>query len=182
MNNVNLEYLRTFHKIIVTGPQRSGTTILSKMLAHDMNYKLVDEDDYHVHDLTLFNKELCEMGNKVIHAPAMSHVLHRIQQTKTIIIWVIRDFESIRDSVQRIQWDVKEEQAEKVKYTFFPNIQGIINGPIEKVKYNVWMTYQKRKLCVPHVEILYGCEYMTSHNLWLDKTKRIRFHPRQTSQ
>ena len=45
------EYLKEFPVVLVTGPQRSGTRICAKMIAHDTGHRFVDEREIHTDSL-----------------------------------------------------------------------------------------------------------------------------------
>ena len=81
---------KSFRKVLVTGPQRSGTTFASKALSTALGYRWIDEKAYQVHNEIEFNN-LIQDGNKyVIHCPAMSHLLP-LNFYHTITIWMDRN-------------------------------------------------------------------------------------------
>jgi hypothetical protein len=52
------EHLAVHSKIVVTGPQRSGTRIASQMIASDTGHEFVDEVDFLITDTTRFGRPL----------------------------------------------------------------------------------------------------------------------------
>ena len=52
MNRFELavEKCKSFRKVLVTGPQRSGTTFASKAISTALGYRWIDEKAYQVHN------------------------------------------------------------------------------------------------------------------------------------
>ena len=50
-------------KVIVSGPQRSGTTICSKILSKELNFLNLDESRFLVHDENLFFETINKNDN-----------------------------------------------------------------------------------------------------------------------
>ena len=48
------EHLLNFAVVLVSGPQRSGTTICAKMIAHDTGHTYIPESEYQFHDEAAF--------------------------------------------------------------------------------------------------------------------------------
>lgn len=83
--------------IIVTGSQRSGTTIASVILSQDLNLNYIDETEY------ISGKAY---RNCVIHAPTFLDTyvaVHHMMPDATFVI-INRDREEILASMKRIQW------------------------------------------------------------------------------
>ena len=64
------ENLAVHKKIVVTGPQRSGTRIGAKMIAADTGYQFVDEAEFLIKDSDLF-REFLQRDGVVVQAPHM---------------------------------------------------------------------------------------------------------------
>ena len=83
--------------IFVTGPQRSGTTIAARILAHDLNRPYVDEAEYTPNDIPT---------NAVIQAP---FILKSVLELSFLFpeahfVFMDRDKEEIIKSMERIEW------------------------------------------------------------------------------
>jgi len=168
------EYLKKYSKIIVTGPQRSGTTICSAMIAYDTDYTLIKEESYYKFNyikfkfiLKRFKRILDKENNFVIQAPTMCRFLEEFDSKDIVIIMMIRGIEDIIASQKRVNW--KREQCELEKYNK-------IIGPISKVKYEYWNRIQKKKI-KNYFEINY--DSLSVHYLWISKELRINFGARQ---
>ena len=84
-------------QILVTGPQRSGTTITSRILAHDLGLTYIDETEYEPTDLP---------SNCVVQAPlALKNIVElSYYHPKLHFVYVIRPTADIKASMERIQW------------------------------------------------------------------------------
>ena len=61
------EWLSEFERIFVTGPQRSGTRICAKMIAHDIGYEFIDETQINMDSFYNFSS-LLETKQKYVHS------------------------------------------------------------------------------------------------------------------
>lgn len=158
-----------FNKVIVTGSQRSGTTISSKILAKELGYELIDENFFEIDNLFLFFKLLSEKEKFVIQSPALSHLCHKFP-SDIFIVFMMRDFVDIEKSASRINWALDGYESGK----FF-----IENEKSWEVKRRIWYKWQKPNLIDRCAELEY--ENMRSHPLWIEKESRVNFLPKQTS-
>ena len=167
-------FLKPFRKILVTGPQRSGTRICAKMIAHDLNLTYIDENDIgwtapSIQRKDEFVRILRKCTGFVVQAPAMAHACHVVPDHETAVVFMRRDIEDIIASQERIGWD--HEEAELAKY-------GGTFGPIAEVKYDCWTRFQRDQ--IPHAfEMEY--EALARHSLWIPKEKRGDFLAGQTA-
>lgn len=151
-------------RIIVTGPHRAGTRIASKIIAHELEYDYVSEEDIDIDDIQLFYKSL-EFENVVVQAPGVSSFCHVIPNV--LVVYMLRDIDEIIESQQRINWQF--EQYELSKYF-------IDEGIISMVKYESW-EYQKR-FCKNFFELEYND--LKDHEFFIDRESRRHFLPTQT--
>jgi hypothetical protein len=158
---------RSRSRIVVTGPQRSGTTISMQILAHDLGYEAVREEEIDVDNLQKFFRLLDKKERFVLQAPGLCSFAHALPCT---VVLVRRKIEQVIHSQQRIGWG--EENYELNKY--FTTL-----GPIGCVKYYAWNVYQKRRLDDRAYELEY--ESLRGHALWKDEADRRSFDARQTS-
>ena len=107
-----------FNKIIVLGPQRSGTTVAAQMIASDLGYTYVDEAEYHTNSHRHFRIQL-ELATEretpsVIQAPNMTSQIHNILSLEskfkldrkinddTLVIFMTRNKDDILKSMMKI--------------------------------------------------------------------------------
>jgi hypothetical protein len=161
-------HLARHSKILVTGPQRSGTTICAKMIAADTGHDYVDEDEIGVDDLSRLRERLAAGERIVVQCPALCRFVHELADSRTAVVLMRRPVEEIVASQRRIGWNA--ERLELRRY-------GLETGVIANVKYDFWEKHQRG-----HIEHAYEVthESLAAHPLWVEKTRRVRFRPRQT--
>jgi hypothetical protein len=168
------EHLADFDVILVSGPQRSGTTVCARMVAQDTGHQLIDESEYHFHNEAHW-RQIIQIGGKVVvHCPAMCHLVHEFADDERVAIaFMLRDVRDIISSQERIGWTQREEPRELAKYN-------ADYGPVSLVKYEFWARVQCG-LFPPErcFEIEY--ESLAGHPLWVPSEKRVNFGHRQTS-
>lgn len=167
------EYLKVFRKIIVTGPQRSGTTIAGKMIAVDTEKTYYDEMRFNVGNLRKVKEILAIDDSAVIQAPGLvRHIVDLSVDDGTCIVMMIRDVADIQKSQARIDW--KFEKSELLRFEDCGmDIAGL---SIAEVKYK-WWEQEKSKIKFP-IELKY--ESLSEHYLWIDSKLRVNFKPKQT--
>jgi len=169
------EPLVPFGKIMVTGPQRSGTTICAKMIAHDLGVRYIDEDDIGWKSASVMDEDALrrlfqnETGF-VVQAPAAAHMCHQLGADDVAVVFMMRDVDAIIASQKRIGW--KYERVELDKYD-------APHGPIAVVKYRCWFMWQRDMIKHPF-EIEYAA--LHQHPMWVPQDKRRGFATRQTEE
>jgi hypothetical protein len=160
--------LRGQRKIIVSGPQRSGTVIASKMLAKDLGLPFVEETAFGTHDFGAFQRILEKQSTFVVQAPTMSAYLHLLPYP---CVFMRRNLQDILRSQKRIGWE-EFEQLEKDRY--FDHSK----RPAAVVKTEAWERFQRIALGSNAFDLDY--ESLAGHSLWVNPEKRKAFGPRQT--
>jgi len=111
--DLNIEELRDFDVILISGPQRSGTTFAGHALAKLLGYWFIDELIYDVNDVEKFDN-ICRMKKVVIQCPGMVHRLSDYSQFAALV-YMIRNVDDIIASQERIGWDWEEYEFEKLE-------------------------------------------------------------------
>ena len=164
------EYLAPFSRIIVTGPQRSGTTICAAMIAHDLGYRLCLEDKIATDSYTQAALLIAASRNFVLQAPALCHYAERLSIPQMAIVLMRRGIEDIVASEHRIGWHGSAHHKwELQKY-------GVEDGVISEIKYAYWEIYQQSRIHNPF-EVEY--ESLAAHPMWIPKEERVNFRSRQ---
>lgn len=169
--NSPFDYSR-FRVVVVSGPQRSGTTIGARIIAHDSGMDYVDEDAYGTKDLQAWSDLVVNGRRLVIQSPAMSRYLVQVagHHSKGVaVVWMLRPLGEILRSAERIGWDDAEERA-KYEGLYSPSL------PLPLVKYIYWTNKQKRLIKFPY-EIRYYD--LADHELWIPAAERRDFSKRQ---
>lgn len=172
------EYLKPFPTIVVTGPQRSGTRIATRMIASDLRLEYIQEDAFNVHDFAFFWGFLSRPA--VIHAPALSACCHLLPR-HVGVVFMRRRIEDIRKSQSGTimpdgkAWIEQREFVELAKY--FRE-----GGQSAEVKYEMWTRFQKPTMRASGK----GCfdlnyDDLQAHPLWIPKEQRRGWQPTQTA-
>ena len=87
----------TYHPVFVTGPQRSGTTIAARILAHDLGRTYIDESEYHADTLP---------SDAIVQAPFLYKFVPELsfKHPGAHFIFMQRDKLQIVRSMERIEW------------------------------------------------------------------------------
>lgn len=153
------ESLRQYQRIYVTGPQRSGTTICSKMIALDTGYQCIDEIDYGFTNCKNF-AALQSLNKIVVQCPIHCYHIEDCSDDETLIVMMKRPINEIIRSQKRITWKFEPEELRRYNKT-------LKDSPIAKVKYDHWETQKKD---IRHYrEIHYHS--LQRHPLWVDNRK-----------
>ncbi len=169
-----------FGVILVSGPQRSGTTIAAKMAAKDTGYEYIDEGQFDAGARATFSRIVNYRTGIVVHCPGMSYAIHEFANEDRLVVWMVRDVEDIYASEQRVGWWKNGPYRELRKYGYTDEgAKGYLEGGgrIARVKYEYWERVQRDK--IPHwLEIEY--ESLCYHPMWVPKELRVNFRIKQT--
>jgi hypothetical protein len=128
-----IETCSRYKKILVSGPQRSGTTFTAKEIARVLKYKYVDEEEVGWHDYDEISYKLSIEDDVVLQAPGAVYMLDKLLENKDILlVFMRRDLYSIIKSQERIKWEDEENQK-----NLFKSIDYITDysQPISYIKY-----------------------------------------------
>ena len=162
------EQLKSYKRILVTGPQRSGTKIAARMIAADTGYKYIDETVFSFNEDKFAETILAE--SIVVQCPTMSSVIEYYAEDDTLIVFMFRDLDDIAKSEDRMGWTVGVYQE---LYKFGMSVtqarmyrQG--GGRTAPLKYELWTG---QKTVIKHYQEL-EYESLSAHPLWIPKNQR----------
>lgn len=158
-------------RVLVTGPQRSGTMIASKILAHDLGVSHIDETAFDTHDFQRFHDKARNSPQFVMQCPTMAPYVHLIPGV--LVVWMHRDLQDILRSQRRIEWQ-PFEQVEKDRYFYHGSHEAAA------IKTNAWTRFQRIAIGERAFDLDY--DSLQDHPLWIDKEHRVSFAERQTHQ
>lgn len=161
------EHLGYWPRIVVTGPQRSGTTIAATMIAADLDYRAVDEGEWGTYDELALRRLLCET-RIVVQAPHPLRALCDHPPPATLIVCMIRPLAEIHASEHRIGWRERYGHEELLPFR-------AVEGDPATIKYAYWAAH--RPACSD--EVLYAD--LAAHRLWVDAQDRTGWHAKQTA-
>jgi hypothetical protein len=156
-------------RIVVTGPQRSGTTIAAQIIAYDTGYRYVDEGAFGVYDSQKWRRILSQDG-VVVQCPHMLRLIVDDPPDGIFAILMRRDLAEIHASERRIHWEEKLNGNSRELMVFDRT-----DGDSAQIKYDYWSSHPK--LC-PYLEVDYRT--LSDHPLFVDQSLRSGFGPKQT--
>lgn len=164
------EWLSKFDRIFVTGPQRSGTRICAKMIAHDTGHEYFDENDINMDSFYNFSSLLEKKEKCVIQCPTLCRHIHFFDSEDNAIILMRRNVKDIIKSQKRIKWS--KEWLELIRYDRS-------KGIIAEIKYDYWEKNQEKQ-----IKNAFEIEYdsLKTHPLWVNKKERENFLPMQSEK
>ena len=164
------EYLALFSRIVVTGPQRSGTHICAVMIADDLGYTFCEEVQIDTYKLDLMKHLFDTESRFVLQAPGICRHVHEFSAPDVAIILMRRAVSDIIASEKRVGWFGSiHRQWELERY-------GLTKGNIAEVKYQYWDDVQRELIHNPF-EIEY--ESLVAHPMWIPQEERINFRSKQ---
>lgn len=164
------ENLARHLRILITGPQRSGTTIAGQMIAHDTGFAYVDESDYGVFDERGW-RQILRRERVVVQCP---HMLKRIVDAPmddSLVVLMRRDLAQIHQSEERVGW--KGSWGHLVELAQFD----LQEGDISAVKYAYWDEHVKPPF---FLELRY--DSLRDHPFFIESPQRASFGAKETGR
>lgn len=158
---------KNYKKIVVSGCQRSGTTIMAKAIAHEIKYIHHDESDFGVDNELRFSKIIENDENSVIQAPALLHILPKYVNDNVLIVIIERNPVDVIKSMIRVNWFKHHGRREYRKYKSEP-----INQPIELYNTKLEFANTFNNIRINYEEIKNSDLYVEKRDNW--GTKRTR--------
>jgi hypothetical protein len=185
-----IEGFRKYDRIVVTGPQRAGTQIASKIIAKELGWKFVKEDVWWhdpprgEHDVK-YQKWVTNPETKgmVLQCPAISHACHATPKG-TLVVFMIRPVEEIlasddhRRSKFKRRWiDAPVNSVFKTKRITYSKLfykdRILEREEVPQAIYDVWNELQKKE-DFDYCELEY--KRLETHPLWIPlETRRTKF-------
>lgn len=167
---LNALRLKGAEQVLVTGPQRSGTTIAAKMLAADLKLPYMDERAFDTHDFEKFTRMVHSKDPMVLQCPTMTVHCH-LMPPDVQVVWMRRNLIDVLRSQERIGW-TEHEQLERDRY--FDHSQ----EPAAVLKTRAWESHQRILLGEQAFDLDY--ESLRGHKFWTEPENRVGFADRQT--
>lgn len=158
--------------IVVTGPQRSGTTIATECISKALGRKPIREESFGFANYSSFYRLLCSRKSLcAIQAPNMSNICHLLR--KVSVVFMMRSLDDIHASEERVGHDKTDFWKYRCSQYFQPYCG---QSPAEVI-------YQALSVQMDYSDNIYPLDYesLRESPLWVDKELRGNFHKRQTS-
>ena len=151
-----------FLKIVVIGPQRSGTRFAAYALSEDLLYHFADQTAIGLTNFGLMKKVLDQHDRVVVQGTGCTAKIHELNRKDVLVVWVRRNTADVLASQKRIHWPESCERPRIPKP--YCDVEPLCEG-----RYQYWNEVQK--LSVPHwIEIDY--ESLRKHPLFVDRETR----------
>lgn len=155
-------------KVVVSGPQRSGTHVAARILSDLLGFQYKEEKSFGINDYQRFLKEFQDLSKICVQAPGLTHKLHSLPK-EWFVVYMCRSFEDIFKSQKRIDWNA--EGVEKAKYKKQFNLQQLLlKHPIAKVKWLLFCLEQYPKIESRAAALDY--ESLSQHPKWVPMSER----------
>lgn len=164
--------------VVISGPQRSGTTYVAKELANELKYRHVDEMQ---HGISQINKMLAYIGNvpSIIQAPALSHKLHTLEGDDVLVVFILRNSEDICKSEDRINWQGFSGEMFSYEMEFKEHVDRICkfknNASMKKW---AWRRLQRPNMLVEYIQLPF--DFIKQSKGFVKKEDRVHFRKKQT--
>ena len=140
-----LDQISEYRMVVVSGPQRSGTHVMAKIIADELDWIYIPDTEYSAEHNGDWAKYVLESHNVVIHCPHMSHMLHFVP-SDVAVVYMYRPIDEIEESFERVNpGEVPCCRTEQM--LFYPQPPGVVGSPMGNVcaelKNNYWEAYQQ---------------------------------------
>ena len=175
-------------KILVVGPQRSGTKITSKAISEDFGFKnYIERDNEEL--IARFQYLIDNDESFVLQAPFLTPFVQEFNKVEgLLVVFMLRDLKDVRASEDKVElespgWIEANSVIYGSKYEMVVKRNGFdyeidYTKPICEIQMEVWEKFQKR-LVKDFIEIEY--ESLSEHPIWIDKKERAGFTAGQMS-
>ena len=154
-----------FKKIVVVGPQRSGTRFTTWVLSEDLGYTFIDQKGIGLANWSRLLGQLDNHVKVVIQGTGCTHKIHELGRDDTLVVWVVRNPDEIDASEKRIRWGAHNLEAGKLPENWWDRQ----NELLCQARYRYWTEVQRDQL--PHwLEIRY--DDLKHHHLYMPKEER----------
>lgn len=188
----NPKLFEGYDRIVVLGPQRSGTTFTAQAISNTLgkDWHFIDEGGFQSKNTKTF-RGLWKRDHHVFQAPGLTHLIHEYAGKNDLVVFMVRRWSDILRSVKRISkggpttWTLMDTVYDMNKYHYrfvgeeFYDKHVDRNSYFLDVIYKMWKHYQT-KLIPNYINLDY--ESMCKHPKWIDKLDRQNFSPKQTKK
>ena len=186
-SDIRNRFISDFNSIVVTGPQRSGTTFTAKAIAHDCGFKFINEFTRRTGvDFQNLQRSILSEKRIVIQSPILSPALHLLKiPYDCAIVFMHRNIEDILKSELRIKWSGDKDEKLSIRHWINNSnfsIELDYSQPVSALKYKLWWEVQYQDLLSRHPFQIFNLNYesMSCHPMWIDASKRSNFLAKQT--
>lgn len=153
--------------MVVSGPQRSGTTFAAKVIAAELGWAFLDETTFGISNVGRWAQAVASEHEAVIQCPSMMKYIHGLPDDVLAVV-MRRPVDDIVASQVRIGWEW--EPVELARY-------GLTSGVAAQVKYDWW---EQNRHDGPALSVELDYQTLETHPLWVEAPERAGFEAKQT--
>ena len=162
------EYLKKHKIILVTGPQRSGTTICARMIAHDTGHTYIDEQRFQIWDVKKARQIAKDMAPSVVQGPGLLLDADRFVN----VVLMKRRLKDIEKSLR-----LRARLAETLAKKYYPAL--LTNDPAKFLPAIMYANYFVTARPKVHNQIDIDYFDLQRHPLWVPEEERKGWRIRQ---
>jgi len=188
-----LRWAKKYRKLIVTGSQRSGTTICAQMVSADLGWEYIDETAV---DVSSTDKAVCLIRYRENFVLQMPGILMKIDDVAGFldneggaVIVMRRPYREVEASRRRIGWLPREDAELSVRQDLLdransvdcplPHPQAFLTRKLGLMEFRqMYIEHYLQHL--PHFLVL-DYRDLTGHPLYVAPELRRNFRPKQTA-
>lgn len=188
-----LSFCKDFKRMVVTGSQRSGTTIAAQMIANDLSWKFVDESEVNASDFDKLRDLIDSAAKFVLQLPNLllrTDEIHNFFTSRCVgVVAMRRPYREVEASRERINFLPRDPASEELILDLIarsravkselPDFENLLSRQISLMEYRqLYITYYLESL--PYVTVL-DYENLQGHSMWIEKKLRLDFGPKTTT-
>jgi len=167
---IDFNLLKSFDRIVVSGPQRSGTNLTSQFLEQNLkDHRYIDELEFDFYLESHFMDILKSNTGIIVQAPTMSHILHLIDVPSTFVFFCVRDVRDIIKSEDKMRWSGHKFERKNYSQDEYSML------PISQAKYDFWFFKQRPLMTCSFREIHFTS--FKGSDVWIDKRESGKVQP-----
>lgn len=188
-----ITFCRSYDRVLVTGSQRSGTTIAARMIASDLRWTFVEEGEVNVNDLGKARQLIENERHFVLQIPnlllRMDEIREFLMERRVGVVAMRRPFQEVMASRKRINHPKRDPASQELKQdlidrakligAIFSDPEAFLSRDVPLMEFRQ-LYVQHYLICLPEVAVL-DYRNLEGHPMWLQKSQRMNFAPKTTT-
>lgn len=139
-----VEVVGQYRLVVVSGCQRSGTHIMAKILAHELDWECIPDHDYDADNPDEWANLVLYRQHITIHCPHMTHLLHLVPDD-VAVVYMLRPADEIEASFKRVNPGQKSCCSDRQMLFYQTSgISGKVTGKAWTIVRNTYWEFRQR--------------------------------------
>lgn len=170
-----------YRAVLVSGCQRSGTHIMAKIIAHELGWDYITDQDYDLSNFNGWSNLVLRAQMAAIQCPHMSHILHEVP-TDVAVVWMRRNPVELLESFIRVNPQCLP-CSQPYQMLFYSQMPGVPRGQITGME---WIDIReqywewKQAPLLGERGITFEFDDLAEHELFVPKPQRKGWAMNQT--